>query len=60
MSNLAQIKLGNQMVPLKEGEWSSGSSAEFVLIPHISSVRGMVRVFAKQLHPAIRDLCFAD
>lgn len=51
--NLAQIRLGNQVVPIKEGEWSDWLTAEFTFIPHISSIRGMVRVFAKQLQPAL-------
>jgi predicted AlkP superfamily phosphohydrolase/phosphomutase len=38
-------------VVVQRGEWSGWLTAEFTLIPHISSVRGIVRVYAKQLHP---------
>jgi predicted AlkP superfamily phosphohydrolase/phosphomutase len=47
----ARIVLGEETAIVKQGEWSDWIPAEFPLIPHIASVRGMVRVFAKQLHP---------
>ncbi len=49
----ARIKIGENAAVLREGEWSDWISAEFPLIPHLSSVTGMVRIFAKQLHPAL-------
>ncbi len=52
-NNIGHIKLGDQSVQLRQGEWSKWLTAEFVLIPQVSSVRGMVRVFAKQLHPGL-------
>ncbi len=49
----ARLHLGGQVTPIKQGEWSRWLTAEFVLIPHLSTVRGMVRVFARQLHPGL-------
>jgi predicted AlkP superfamily phosphohydrolase/phosphomutase len=48
---IARLRVGEEMVVLQQGEWSDWISAEFPLVPHLSSVRGMFRVFAKQLHP---------
>jgi hypothetical protein len=39
------------MTIVQQGEWSGWLSADFPLLPHIASARGMFRVFAKQLHP---------
>ncbi|MGD1091086.1 MAG: alkaline phosphatase family protein, partial [Bryobacteraceae bacterium] len=48
---VARLSLGEETAIVKQGEWSDWIPAEFPLIQHIASVRGMVRVFAKQLHP---------
>jgi len=47
----ARLSLGDETALLKQGEWSDWMPVEFPLIPHLASARGMVRVFAKQLHP---------
>jgi predicted AlkP superfamily phosphohydrolase/phosphomutase len=47
----ARLILGEETAIVKQGEWSDWIPAEFPLIPHVASARGMVRVFAKQLHP---------
>ena len=47
----ARFKVGDDLVILKQGEWSDWIAADFPLIPHVSSVRGTFRLFAKQLHP---------
>jgi predicted AlkP superfamily phosphohydrolase/phosphomutase len=39
------------MAIVREGEWSGWLAADFPLIPHVVSSRGMFRVFVKQLHP---------
>jgi hypothetical protein len=46
-----RLQVGSEMAILREGEWSEWLSADFSLVPHVASVRGMFRVFAKQLHP---------
>jgi hypothetical protein len=47
----ARLELGGVQAIVREGEWSEWLPADFPLLPHLASVRGMVRVFAKQLHP---------
>jgi len=51
--NAARLKLDNEAILIRQGEWSRWITVEFALIPHISSVRGMVRVYAKRLHPGL-------
>jgi predicted AlkP superfamily phosphohydrolase/phosphomutase len=53
VNDVARIKLGEQAILIRQGEWSGWLKVEFTLIPHVSSVRGMVRVYAKQLHPGL-------
>ena len=47
-----RIGLGDRDIILKQGEWSEWIKAEFVLAPHLASVSGMFRIYARQLHPA--------
>ncbi len=47
----ARLQVGSAMAIVGEGEWSGWLPADFPLIPHVVSARGMFRVFAKQLHP---------
>jgi hypothetical protein len=46
-----RLKVGNAASIIREGEWSDWLPADFPLLPHVVSARGMFRVFAKQLHP---------
>ena len=39
---------------LQQGEWSEWVRAEYSLIPHINSVRGIFRVYLQQAHPYLR------
>jgi predicted AlkP superfamily phosphohydrolase/phosphomutase len=48
---LARLSIGDSVAIVREGEWSDWLAADFPLVPYLVSVRGMVRVFAKQLHP---------
>jgi predicted AlkP superfamily phosphohydrolase/phosphomutase len=48
---LARLAIGDSIGIVREGEWSEWLTAHFPLLPHLVSVRGMIRVFAKQLHP---------
>jgi predicted AlkP superfamily phosphohydrolase/phosphomutase len=48
---LARVTIGDSIAIVREGEWSDWLAVAFPLMPHLVSVRGMVRVFAKQLHP---------
>jgi len=46
-----RIEVGDDTVVIREGEWSGWLTADFPLIPHLASARGMFRIFAKHLHP---------
>jgi predicted AlkP superfamily phosphohydrolase/phosphomutase len=46
-----RLQIGTKMAILREGEWSEWLKVDFSLVPHVASVHGMFRVFAKQLHP---------
>lgn len=48
---LARLTLGSNVTIVRQGEWSNWIAADFELIPHLAGVRGMIRVYAKQLHP---------
>ena len=48
---LMRVSIGEETAIIKQGEWSGWVPVEFPLIPHIASASGMVRIFAKQLHP---------
>lgn len=50
---VARLQIGGDVAVIREGEWSQWMVADFPLIPHLSSVSGMFRVFAKQLHPRL-------
>ncbi len=50
---VARFIVGDQTILLNEGEWSGWLPVEFPLIEHLASTRGMIRIFAKQLHPAV-------
>lgn len=49
----ARLKSGDEVAVVREGEWSEWMPVDFALIPHLASVRGMFRVFARQLHPRL-------
>jgi predicted AlkP superfamily phosphohydrolase/phosphomutase len=47
----ARLQTGAAAAIVREGGWSGWLPADFPLLPHVVSARGMFRVFAKQLHP---------
>jgi predicted AlkP superfamily phosphohydrolase/phosphomutase len=47
-----RIEVDGKTIILKQGEWSEWIKARFTLIPHVASISGMFRIYAKQLHPA--------
>jgi len=49
----ARIGTGDALTIVREGEWSEWIPVDFALIPHLASVRGMFRVFARQLRPRL-------
>jgi predicted AlkP superfamily phosphohydrolase/phosphomutase len=50
---LARLAASDAMAIVREGEWSPWMPVKFALIPHVASVRGMFRVYARQLHPRL-------
>jgi predicted AlkP superfamily phosphohydrolase/phosphomutase len=48
---LARVAVADEMAIIREGEWSGWLAADFPLIPHLVSARGIFRIFARQLHP---------
>lgn len=48
---LARLSAGDQIAIVREREWSSWIPVDFPLLPHLASVGGMFRVYARQLHP---------
>lgn len=50
----ARFRVDGQVFILKQGEWSRWIRVEFPLIPHITGVHGMFRLYVEQLHPGIR------
>lgn len=51
VSPVARFSIGDEIAIVGEGEWSDWLTTDFELIPHLVSVRGMFRIYAKQLHP---------
>ena len=49
-----KIAVGNEELVLKEGEWSEWVPLSFEFIPLFASVSGMVRFYAKQVHPSLK------
>ena len=50
---VARFEIGGQQFILREGEWSPWVHVRFPLIVGVSSVSGMFRIYARQLHPSI-------
>ncbi len=49
----ARLASGDAVQIVREGEWSEWMPVDFALIPHLASVRGMFRVFARKFHPRL-------
>jgi hypothetical protein len=47
----ARIRTRHSDAILRQGEWSDWLSVSFPLLSHLVNVHGMVRIYAKQLHP---------
>ncbi|MEO8371988.1 MAG: alkaline phosphatase family protein, partial [Candidatus Solibacter sp.] len=50
----ARFDIAENQFILRKGEWSDWVKAEYSLIPHVSSVRGIFRVYLQQVHPYLR------
>lgn len=47
----ARLTVGDSVAIVREGEWTGWLPVGFPLVPHLATVHGMIRVFAKRLHP---------
>jgi predicted AlkP superfamily phosphohydrolase/phosphomutase len=50
---VAKISVQGQEFILKQGEWSNWVRATFTFVPHLQSVTGICRFYAKQIHPQL-------
>ena len=50
----ARFAIEDRMAIVREGEWSEWLTADFPLLPHLVSARGMFRIFVRQLHPILQ------
>ena len=48
---VALVRVGDGRLLLQQGEWSDWLPVRFDLMPHVSSVSGMVRFYLKQVRP---------
>jgi len=51
---VARFRIADQQFVLKQGEWSPWIRVRFPLIPHVSSVAGMFRIYVRELQPGFR------
>lgn len=54
---ILRVTVGDEKVILREGEWSRWIPVAFPMIPLLSTTRGMVRFFAKEIHPGFALYC---
>ncbi len=51
---VARITAGDTIAVVKQGEWSDWLSVQFPLIRGLATARGMIRIYARQLHPELQ------
>jgi len=51
LESVVKIAVQGQEFVLREGEWSDWIRIQFQLIPYLSRVKGMCRLYLKQVHP---------
>lgn len=51
---VAKIVVQDQEVILQEGEWSDWVKVKYSLVPYVQSTTGIVRFYAKELHPGFK------
>lgn len=54
---ILRATIGGEQVILQEGEWSRWIPVSFPMIPLLSTTHGMVRLYAKQVHPGFALYC---
>jgi len=53
-NNVARIQIQDRQFVLKSGEWTDWIPLSFTMIPHLSEVKGICRLYLKSIHP---DFC---
>jgi len=48
---VARFDIGDRQIILRQGEWSDWVRVEFPLIRGLKSISGIIRLYARQLHP---------
>ncbi len=48
------VRYGDRDVVLKVGEWSGWEPVEFEMIPHVLSLKGICRMYLKEVHPDVK------
>ncbi len=51
---ILKIEIQGQQIILRQGEWSSWVPLTFSFVPHLFSTSGMVRFYAKEVHPKLK------
>lgn len=54
IENVIKIHLQDRDIVLNKGEWSDWIPVSFEMMPLVSSVHGMVRIYVQQVHPHFR------
>lgn len=57
VERVVKINIEGRDIILKQGEWSEWIPISYKLIPMFASVGGMVRFFAKEVHPNFKLYC---
>ncbi|MBW2411247.1 MAG: alkaline phosphatase family protein, partial [Deltaproteobacteria bacterium] len=53
-NNVARIQIQGRQFLLKSGEWTDWIPLSFTMIPHLSDVKGICRIYIKSIHPDFR------
>ncbi len=51
---IARFQIGGRQLLLRQSEWSPWIRVRFPLIPHLATVAGMFRIYARELQPGFR------
>lgn len=57
IEKILRISIGGEKLILREGEWSDWIPVSFPMLSFVSSTSGMVRFYAKEIHPGFALYC---
>ncbi|NOS99110.1 MAG: hypothetical protein HOP29_00600 [Phycisphaerales bacterium] len=52
--DVVTVEWQDQTVLLREGEWSEWRPVTFELVPYVTTLRAMVRLYMKEVHPQVK------